>query len=283
MSAACSSREIYVPDKLSIGIVTYDEGARSIDQYSRFQEYLAGQLKSIIELEPALNELKALERIQRRIWSLVFAPPGLAALAIANQQYIPLFALEGTVNSRSLLVVLNDSPYEQIVDLNGKALALGQRGSATGYYLPIYDLYGLTLKEVLFGTTPKAILELVDQGKVAAGALSKEEFEQHSREFSSQRFRILHTSSQAIPPGAVLLGPDVERNRQEEIVLAMETAPPNIIAEAGYIANSSAANYEFLIEVVKRVQPIVTRIHEQPVPLYEREEDRVVEEQSINK
>ncbi len=275
LSAACSGQDVYIPDKFSIGVVSYGEGARSLDQYTRFKEYLEGQLKSIIELEPALNEVKALEQIQRRLWSLVFAPPGLAALAIADAQYIPLFAMEGAVNLRSLLVVLNDSPYEQLGDLNGEVVALGQRGSATGYYLPIYDLYGLTLKEVVFGSTPQAILDLVDRGQAAAGALSKEEFEQQKSKFDAQRFRILHTSAQTIPPGAVLIGPDVDRNRQVEIERAMQAAPPAIISEAGYIANSSAANYDFLIEVVKRVQPIVTRIRQQPAPLYEEKEGQV--------
>ena len=46
-------------------------------------------------MEPAFNELKAVEQIERGVWSIVFAPPGLAAIAMSKQQYIPIFPMQG--------------------------------------------------------------------------------------------------------------------------------------------------------------------------------------------
>jgi phosphonate transport system substrate-binding protein len=266
----CTPEKLATRNKLVIGIVSYGEGNKSMDQYGRFRDYLAAQTNSIVELEPAFNEVKALQQIQRHNWSLVFATPGLAAIAVSQEKYLPLFSMQGSPNLRSVLVVRKDSPVKKVLDLQNQAIALGQIGSATGYYLPIYELYGLKLSEVIFAPTPKAILEMINSGTVAAGAVSKAEFDRYSGEFGQQKFRILPSISQGVPPGIVLISPNVDPNLQAQIITAMKSASPTIIAEAGYITNIPTPDYTFLIEVVERVKPIVTRIRQKPAPLYEK-------------
>jgi phosphonate transport system substrate-binding protein len=119
-----------------MGTVSYDKGSQVLDQYLAFKDYLAQRTTSWVEVEPTFNEAKALERIRQQAWSLIFAPPGLAAIAIAEARYIPLFPLQGVNNRRSIFVVRQDSPIQNLVEL---------QGSATGYYLPLYNLYGLSL------------------------------------------------------------------------------------------------------------------------------------------
>ncbi len=266
---ACATPPPPPPGKLVIGLVSYGGGIRTIDQLAPFTNYLGAELKTLIELEPAYNELKALEQIKRKIWSLVFAPPGLAAIAIAGQQYLPLFPMAGVKDLRSVIVVLKDSPFQKLSDLEDKVLALGEVGSATGYYLPIYNLYGTTLAEVHFAPTPKTVLEWISNGEVAAGALSKAEFELYRSEFSQTQFRILYTDRHNIPPGVVLVSPTVERNQQEAIQTAMKAASPSIAESAGYITNGKVPDYKYLIQVVERVRPIAERIKQKPAPLYE--------------
>jgi phosphonate transport system substrate-binding protein len=70
-----------------------------------------------------------------------------------------------------------------VLDLQNQAIALGQIGYATVYYLPIYELYGLKLSEVVFAPTPIAFLEMINSGLVAAGNVSKVEFDRYIREF----------------------------------------------------------------------------------------------------
>jgi phosphonate transport system substrate-binding protein len=270
---ACTQEKPAIRKKLIVGIVSYGEESKSADRFTRLKDHLAAQTNSVIELEPAFNEVRAIEQIQRQIWSLVFAPPGLAAIAISKEKYIPIFPLQGIANLHSVLVVKKDSPIEKLLDLQDRAIALGQIGSATGYYLPIFDLYGMKLAEIVFAPTPKAILELVDNGTVAAGAISKPEFDRFSNELGQKKFRILQSSSRSVPPGMVLLSPTVEPNEKAQIIAAMTSASPTIIAEAGYITNVSLPDYAPLIEVVDRVRPIVTRIKQKPVPLYEEKQD----------
>ncbi len=265
----CSSKKVVGINKLVIGLVGYGEEKKSIEQYELFKESLSTQLNTIIELEPTFNELKAIDQIKKRAWSLVFAPSGLAAIAISQEQYTPIFAMQGVANSYSVLVVCKDSPISKMSDLQDRAVAVGQVGSATGYYLPIYDLYGLTLSEIVFATTPKNVLELIESGTVAAGGLSKLEFDNFSRELGQDKFRILHTSTQSSPTGLVLLAPTIERNQAEIIINAMKSVSPTVISEAGYLPNVAIPDYKFLIKVVERVRPIVTRIKQKPAPLYE--------------
>lgn len=153
-------------------------------------------MNALVQLEPAYNESKALERIKSNAWSMVFAPPGLAALAMTRYQYAPILPLQGVSNLRSIIVVQQDSPYPTLKDLMGQSFAIGQFGSTTGYYFPIFNLYGLTLSEFIPCPTPKAVLDAIAQGKAEAGALSMEEFKRLRSQIPSPNWRILFAEFQ---------------------------------------------------------------------------------------
>lgn len=263
---SCNSSNT-VPTKVTLGVVSYGEEDISLDKYERFKNYIASQTKSIVELEPAYNEIQAIEQIRRKQWDIVFAPPGLAAIAIDKQLYEPLFSM-GEVSSRqrSLIVVRDDSPIQKIPDLANKTIALGQIGSAAGYYVPLYDLYGLTVNEIRFAPTPKTVFQWLNEGSIDAGALSEKNFEIYKRQFSETKFRIIHTS-RWIPPGVVLLSPNIERNREREIRAIMSQAPANITSDAGYIPSVKVSEYKQFIQLIKKVKPLEARTKETPAIL----------------
>lgn len=266
-----SSKETLSSERLTVGVVSYGEQTVSLEKYEQFKNYLAAQTQSIVELEPAYNELQAFEQIQRQNWEIVFAPPGLAAIAMSKGQYIPLFSMEGANGrQRSVLVVRDDKPIRNVADLANKTVALEHVGSAAGYYVPLYDLYGLTLAEIRFAPTPKTVLEWLNQDSVDAGAMSEKDFELYQRQFSTTKFRILHTS-RWIPSPVVLLAPTVERNRQQQIQKAMEQAPGYIISDAGYVPAARIPNYEQFIKLVEKVKPLETQIEQTPVVLLDRQ------------
>ncbi|AFZ20123.1 ABC-type phosphate/phosphonate transport system, periplasmic component [Allocoleopsis franciscana PCC 7113] len=263
---ACKTAETSKLGKLSMGVVSYGEDDRSIEQYSPLVDYLQAQLKTIIELEPAYNEIKALEQIKRKNWSLVFAPPGLAAIAIFEEQYSPLFPLEGVEKMRSLIVVREESPFKKLTDLKNQTMALGQPGSATGYSLPLYNLYGLTLAGVRIAPTPKTILEWIDKKEVAAGALSLADLERYRQNFKQTNYRVIHSSS--VPPGAIIVGPMVELYQQERIRKTLASASQNTIQAAGYLTNSRVPEYKALMEIIAKVRPLAGKIKDKPVYLH---------------
>ena len=268
LGVGCGSKEKpVIPDKLTIGVVSYGEGTVSLDKYSRFKDYIAEQTRSVLELEPAYNELQAIEQIKHKKWDIVFAPPGLAAIAIDKQLYTPVFSMEG-ISSRQgcLFIVRDDKPIKKIADLANKTVALGEIGSAAGYYVPLYDLYGLSLAQIRFAPTPKTTLQWLSEGSVDAGALSEKDFELYRREFGTTKFRILYTS-RWIPSGVVLLAPTVESNLQQQIQKAMREAPGDIAADAGYLPAAKIPNYKQFIKLVEKVRPLEERVKQTPAVL----------------
>ncbi|HTL88752.1 MAG TPA: PhnD/SsuA/transferrin family substrate-binding protein, partial [Leptolyngbya sp.] len=212
--------------------------------------------QAVVQFEPAYNERKALERLKSQAWSIVFAPPGLAAIALTQYRYTPLAPLAGVRSLRSVLVVQKNSPYQTLDSLAGKTLAVGQPGSAVGYYLPLFNLYGLTLASLAISATPKAILAAIAQGKADVGALSLEEFNTYKAEVNQTDFRILFTDTHTVPPGLVLVSPNVERNLQESIQKVLNEMPSMVAQEAGFVPGGKIPDYTYLISVVERVRAI---------------------------
>jgi phosphonate transport system substrate-binding protein len=243
--------------KLSVGVVNYGENEQSVQQYNDFQEYLGTQQNSLIELEPTYNEVRALAQISSKKWDLVFAPPGLAAIAIAQYNYEPLVPLEGRDKTRSVIITKQDSTATSRRDLAGQTIALGQKGSATGYYLPIFNLYGLNFKQVQFAPTPKDVLQLLDQDQVTVGALSLDDFNLLKRDYKPNQFKIIYLDHHAIPPGAILISDRLERNQQEQIRSVLRNTPSSIASSAGYLPNEQLSDYTYLTQVIKRVQEVL--------------------------
>lgn len=257
------------PNRLSIGVVSYEESNVSLERFDELKTYLGEQLQSLIELEPVYNEVKALQQIQRHNWDLVFAPPGLAALAISKYKYTAILPLSGTLDNRSIIVVLRNSPINQVQQLAGKTIALGQVGSATGYYVPLYNLYGLTLAQIRLAASPREVLSLIATQQVNAGAMSIQQFNSERPNFSGVQFRVIDSDSRPIPSGAVLLSPNLERRLAEDIQKILQATPASIASSTGLIPNAKPADYSYLIEVVGRVNQISERIKQQPAYLHE--------------
>lgn len=254
-------------DKLSIGVVSYGEGANSLSRYEQFKDYIATKTRKIVELEPAYNEIQAVAQVKSKTWEVVFAPPGLAANAIASSQYKPILSMEGvTSTQRSLILVRDDKPYQKIGDLANQVIALGKPGSAAAFYVPLYDLYGMTLAQIKLAPTPKASLTWLSDGTVQAIAISENDYETLAREFPETKFRVLHTS-RWIPAGVVLVSPNLDRNLVSVIEKSMREAPPDIIADAGYVPTAPVPNYEQFIKLVEKVRPFEDKVNLTPVVL----------------
>lgn len=254
-------------DKLSIGVVSYSEGANSLSRYQEFKDYIANKTRKIVELEPAYNELQAVAQVQRKTWEIVFAPPGLAAIAIAESQYTPIFSMEGvTSTQRSLILVRDDKRYQKIGDLANQVIALGKPGSAAAFYVPLYDLYGMTLAQIKLAPTPKTALTWLRDSTVEAIAISENDYETLRREFPQTKFRVLHTS-RWIPAGVVLASPNLDRNLKAIIQKSMREAPADIVADAGYVPTAKIPNYEQFIKLIEKVRPFEEKVKQTPVVL----------------
>lgn len=268
ISGCSNDNEIKVPEKLTVGVVSYGESKLSLKKYDRFKTYMSKKTRSVVEIEPTYNELRAIRQIREQNWDIVFAPPGLAAIAIGKKRYEPLFTMaEVKTIQAPLIVVRDDSPIQSISDLAYKTVALGEIGSAAGYYVPLYDMFGLTLKEIRFASTPKQLMNWISEGTVDAGAISKKNFENYRQKTQQKTdFRSIH-QGRHIPSGVVLLAPTVERNRHRQIQKAMQEAPAHIASDAGYLPNSTIPNYQQFIELVEKVRPLENQVQQKPAVL----------------
>ena len=255
--------------KLSIGVVNLESNSQNLDQYAKLQAYLGKELNSIIELEPTYNEIHALSQVKQQNWDIVFAPPGVAAIAISQSRYRPIFAMEGGLKNRSVIIVRQESAATQIKDLSGKVIALGQPGSATGYYFPLFNLYGLTLAQIKFADTPATVMQWLADKTVDAGAVSQSEFNRYRTNFPAQTFRVLYTDSHDVPTGSVLLNPNLEARLQSQIQQAMTQVSPAIASSAGYLLEVPVPDYDYMIKVMDRIAPIADKVKQAPAVLYE--------------
>ncbi|MEB3233159.1 MAG: PhnD/SsuA/transferrin family substrate-binding protein [Leptolyngbyaceae bacterium] len=263
---ACQPDPPLPVERLTVGVVTYHEGEQTLERYERFIQYLSQQTQTIVELEPVYNELQALERIQQQSWSIVFAPASLAAIAIDQSQYAPLLPLDNQGTLYSLIVVRQDSNLSELSSLQNTVLALGEKGSAAGYYFPLYDLYGLTFAEIRFAPTPKTALEWLSQGTVDAAALAEDQYDTHRSAITQTPLTILHRS-RPIPNGVVLLGPTIDRNQEELIRKVFQQATSDLTNDVGYLPNGTLPDYSHLLELIEKVQPLETRLQDTPAIL----------------
>lgn len=253
--------------KLTIGVVNLDRGAQSLEQYAKFKAYLGKELNSIIELEPTYNEIHALNQVKQQNWDIVFAPPGVAAIAVSQARYEPIFAMEGGFKNRSVIVVRQESSLQKLGDLAGKVVALGQPGSATGYYFPLFNLYGLTLAQVKFADTPPMVLQWLADRTVDAGAVSQDEFNRYRSQFPPQTFRVLETDDHPVPSGSVLLNPNLEARLQAQIKGAMAQVSPAIAASAGYLLAVPPPHYDEMITIINKIDPLADNLKQTPAVL----------------
>lgn len=265
----CQSRQQFA-DRITLGVISFGENQQSEEKYAELKVYLEKELNSIVELEPTYNERQAITRIKEQAWDVVFAPSGLAAIAIKQSTYTPILPLEGGLNNRSIFVVAQSSPLKSIPELKGKAIALGQLGSATGYYFPLLNLYGLTLAKIDLATTPKQALEWISQGKVVAAAMSLEDYNRYRLTVPETRFRVLFQDDHEVPSGSILLSNHLPQIQQQALINVLTSAPPMIPASVGYIANGDVPNYASLGTIIDKIKPISENIQQQPAMVYEQ-------------
>ncbi|MBE9180202.1 PhnD/SsuA/transferrin family substrate-binding protein [Oculatella sp. LEGE 06141] len=241
------------------------------DQIAPFQElegYLEQELGVPIDLETTPNELRAIAQIKQNAWHLIFASPGVAAIAIA-EGYVPIFSLNSATHLSSVLVVRDDSAIKTLEDVNGATLALGHRGSATAYFVPLWNLYGITLNKIVFANANTALTWL-EQSIVDVAAMSQAELEAY-RKRSQISVRVISIDRrQQVPAGSVVISPDIDQNQQILLEKAMKQAHPNLIQGTGYVPNAPIPQYEEWIAFINQLQRIEGRIREDisPVPLY---------------
>jgi ABC-type phosphate/phosphonate transport system substrate-binding protein len=213
------------------------------------------------------TEEKALERAKQALktqeWELAFTTvPMLAIAAVDNNYEFAARMFPDRSQNESVLFVRQDSPIRSLDDLNAKTtIALADFNSAPGYYMPIYDLYGKTLRVDMNNTTGESIQKVLSrQVDVGAGIAVRVK--------KSPDLRILHVS-RAIPMSGVYLAPKLSNSDQKLVTELLLQASPSLQENARYAAGS-AVDYSEFRKIAKRVEEVTrcSNWQENPVQLY---------------
>jgi len=223
---------------LRVGLIDPREGLDASSQQpfanqdiENFQTMLAQASQCEVKLEPLHSTDRARERLADQEWDVAFLPPGLTAFALQQAAgYSPLRVLSVNQTSRASILVLASSRFQRLADLNGARIGLLRRGSLTGFYLPLYNLHGLSLNQVTFALNYTALLNMLKAGKVDAIAWDD------SQAPASVPVRSLTTDTHKIPMGALVLSGALAKANYLPFLKSLDESSVQIPPWLGYAA-----------------------------------------------
>ena len=162
------------------------------------------------------NYEEAISKVCRHEWDLSFAfSPIVAsrALECGHTALHPAFVYEQKpLDQNTYFVgffVRKDSDLDSLDDIAGKSLALKQRHSASGFYMPLSMLYGKTLAKVGFLGTENEVARNVLNGNYDVGVTAMNNDSVMAFGKLNQNLKLI-AKSKDIPGGALLVSDRLE-------------------------------------------------------------------------
>lgn len=220
------------------------------EDYSSLATHLEKKLGSQVEIDNT-PYLKITERIAGKEWDIAFTRSPIFSIIAEDNQYIGVTSMypDQPPYYRAALYVRASSPIQSIADIKPTTtIALGRPESAPTFQLPIYALYGKSLR-VGTGYRPRDVVEMVKAGKVDVGV------NRHSVVKDDPSLRIIYVSK-AVPGAGLYLSPKLSKQDREQIQDALVTAPTEIKASANY-GDRSIPSYDELRKIIARTEAIL--------------------------
>jgi phosphonate transport system substrate-binding protein len=167
---------------------------------------------------------EAKKRICSGEWQLTFALSPLVTAQALDCGQKPLYQLLGSrsyqaayfVRGNGTLTNIKGSKQEILRQLEGKTLALNQVGSASGFYVPLYELYGRKFKKIALLGNYDTIKAKVQSGEFDVGVAPLTTIT-GDVDFPQNTFRVLTTSFD-IPEGALLMDSKLDPVLSEKLI-----------------------------------------------------------------
>lgn len=232
---------------LTIGVAI---GAPDED-YSALATHIQNQLNVPVVIDQDTPYEQIPKRIADREWDIAFTRSPIFSIAAEDNQYtgVALMFPEEGAYYRAALYVREDSSIQSLADINSQTtIALGRPESAPTFHLPIYTLYGKSLR-VGIGYPPREAIGRVKAGEIDVGA------GRYTAVKKDPSLRIVAVSK-AIPNPGVYLSPRLADRDRDRITEAILDAPPAIQESARY-GNSQIPNYNELRKIIARTESIL--------------------------
>lgn len=252
--------------QLRVGYVGADEGRGRSGQavlpdqeISRLRNLLMAASGCEVLLEPVASPEQARVQLTQSSWDAAFLPPGLAALALeraGDDRYSLVRPLGRRGQSRTQLLVRVDSPYTSLKHLRGTRLGLLPRGSLTGFYLPLYNLHGLTLASVHYALGYDELLE-----QLRAGHLDVIPWDAALPD-PGPDVRRLYKDTQVIPLGALVLRQSLVAADHQPFLRSLDATVSQLPASLSYVAGALPEPQQ-----LRRLRSVVNSVESWKLPL----------------
>lgn len=264
--------------QLRVGFVGAEEGrARggqavlSDPDIARVRDLLTVASRCEVLLEPVVSPEQARQRLSRGDWDVAFLPAGLAALALEGSgggDYNLVRPLGQRSQSRSQLLVPAGSARRTPQQLQGARLGLLPRGSLTGFYLPLYNLHGLSLRSVHYALSYSELLEQLRAGKLDVIAWDA------ALPDPGADMRVLSEDQNVIPVGALVLSQALVAADHQPFLRVLDQSAAQLPPGLGYVAGvlPEAQQLQRLRAVITNVESWNLPLDGQPYAVYGRKQ-----------
>jgi len=234
---------------LRIGILGSQEKYQSLVNYLHAQ--FGEQVQIVLDGNEEISYPDAKSKISRHDWDIAFTLSPMLSVAAKDNGYtfgarmFPKFE----PYYESALFVRQESPIQSLADLKPTTkMALGDFNSASSFYMPIYDLFGKTLR-IDMGHRSSEIQNMVEDGRadIGAGALS---FIQ-----DKPAFRVIHVSRK-IPGSGVYFSPSLSASDRATIQNVLLSAPQEIQDGANY-GKGQEVDYTSFVSISRKVEDLL--------------------------
>ena len=221
---------------------------------SNFVDFLLGKKIAIaVDGDNRLLDSDAQNKLERQDWDIAFTCSAIVSGFAKEKNYtFAALMFPQTPRYQAALYVKANSSIQSIKDINSSTvIALGNFNSVSSFYMPVYDLFGKSLK-VDIGHPDEEIRKLVKTGKADVGSGYLDKNLQKDSDL-----RIIHKTRDVPSPG-VYLAPQLsagDRATLENILLA---APEAIRSpETANYGLAEEPDYKKLMEIARLVETII--------------------------
>lgn len=272
--------------QLRVGYVGAEEGRSpggqavlSDQDITRLRDLLTVASRCEVLLEPVASPEQARQRLGVGEWDVAFLPAGLAALALEGSGgggYNLVRPLGQRGQSRSQLLVRAASPRTTPQQLQGARLGLLPRGSLTGFYLPLYNLHGLSLRSVHYALSYSELLERLRAGELDAIAWDA------ALPDPGADVRVVSEDRNAIPVGALMLSQALVAADHQPFLQALDQSAAQLPPGLGYVSGvlPEAQRLQRLRAVVNNVESWDLPLEGRPYSVYGRKLQLTPEKES---
>ncbi len=218
---------------LAINPVTRHDFARPEVDVDALKRYLSAALGVEVAVELRENYEETLAGMERgeidvaRLgpYAFVLAQTRFGARALANTIDIVPSSDSPTVPYRSVIITRADSGIKSLIELKGQAFGFVDRNSTTGYLVATFLLQQAGLDPVqdirpVFLLSHSAVIEAVERGEVAAGAVMQSQYV-HSSEQKEKSALVLLDSSALLSRGPIAIRPNLPAQLERKLLSAL--------------------------------------------------------------